>query len=186
MKRKLTITAKRLADRRFQKTEDAILKAFFDDPHITASQLARRTGVARSTIYNHHHSISEIIPNYENYIFMRYSRFINKTLAKDKKPNIRTLYVQTFSFILQHKKIFTIFIKTENFKIFEKIVKKLRPSSIDGFEKVLDIYTSEVAKILFRWGQKGFNKMHFENVLHDTLYLTETARERLVPMLRLS
>lgn len=183
VKRKLTITAKRLADKRFARTEDAILKAFFDDPHITASQLARRTGIARSTIYNHHHSISKIIPNYENYILAKHSRLINKSL-KHSNPRIKTLYIQTLSFILQHKKVFTIFIKTENHAVFEKMAKKLRPMSLKDSEKVLSIYTSEVAKLLFLWGQQDFNEIHFESVLGDILVVTASARERLLPLLR--
>ncbi len=182
-KQKPAITAKRLADKRFARTEDAILRAFFNDPHITANQLAHRAGIARSTIYNHHHSISRIIPNYENYILAKHSRLINKSL-KRSNPRIKTLYIQTLSFILQHEKVFTIFIKTENHTVFEKMAKKLRPASLKDSEKVLDIYTSEVAKLLFLWGQKDFTENDFELILNDILLLTTTARERLLPLLQ--
>lgn len=176
------ITAKRLADRRFRKTEEAILKAFFEyDHYITINQMALRAGVARSTVYNHHHGVSKIIPNYEKFILLQYSRLVKKSLARPS-ARIKTLYIQTLSFILQRRDIFAIFIKAGNITIFEKMVRKLRPTSLRDSDKVLDIYTSEVAKLLFRWGQHNFDEAEFETVLRDILYLTTTARERLMPL----
>ena len=67
------ITEKRLKDKRFKKTEEAILRVFFETKEcISVKSLAIKIGVARSTIYCHHKSIREILPDYEKYILKEF------------------------------------------------------------------------------------------------------------------
>ena len=44
------------------------------------------------------------------------------------------------------------------------------------------VYKNEVATLLEKWGEGGFKKEKIESVLKDIIYLTETARERLLKL----
>lgn len=66
-RKKFGITEKRLNDKRFKKTEEAILGAFFDkNGYITVMEIAKKVGVTRSTIYGHHRVMREIVKDYKN------------------------------------------------------------------------------------------------------------------------
>ena len=80
-KRRFGLTEKRMNDRRFRRVEEAILKVVInEDYYIGVGEMAKKIGVARSTVYNHHRAVREIIPDYEKYLLSRYNRIINKIL----------------------------------------------------------------------------------------------------------
>ena len=48
-----------------------------------------------------------------------------------------------------------------------------------SFLIAFEVYKSEVARLTYEWGCRGFCKDEFEKILSEIVYLTETARERL-------
>ena len=73
----IRITEKRLKDKRFRDTEEAIVMAFFVlKDKICLKRLIKTAGISRSTLYRHHENINKIVPDYEEYMVSKYKRFI--------------------------------------------------------------------------------------------------------------
>lgn len=167
-------------NRRYKKTEGAILAVFFDNPNCTMRQLAKRAGVARSTIYTHHHSVREIVSDCEKIILAEYEIVVDEKM-RAKKVEIRILYLDMLVLIIKNRQIFEIFLKFDDREVVMKMVLKLKPK-IKESEKILRICASEITEIIFEWGKRGFAKKEVEKVLSDMMYLTVSARNRLGPI----
>lgn len=185
------ITEKRMSNKRFRRTEDAILRVFFEeDYYVSMEVLARRIGVARSTLYYHHKAISRIIPDYEGFLLRKYRRKIRRLLAK-KNTRMRALYVGALFFILQNREYFSMIIQTGNRGVLTKMIDELTPKveRVMGLPrnsaKIMKIYTSEVIEVVWMWGEDGFEEQRIDMVLEDVMFLTTTVRQRLRPMLNL-
>ena len=179
------ITDKRLANKRFKRTEEAILRAFFEsDNFISIEEMARRAGVARSTIYVHHRMVREIIPDYERYILRKYQRMVKKVL-KNGDCEIYSMMMKVLIFILVNKKVFIVVLKGGSKRAIEQMINGLRGELIKimrlspNQEKVFAIYRSEVVELIEIWCQEGFNRDKIEEVVNEIVYLTETAKIRL-------
>ena len=184
------ITDKRLANKRFRKTEEAILRVFFEENiYIGMGELAEKAGVARSTIYHHHKTVRGIVVDYERYILRKYKRTMAKML-RARDTSTRMLYSKTLMFIIQHKQIFLIVIRGGRNEVFDKMmmVIKLTIEDIEKLPKnavkIIDVYAGEVGVLLKRWGKGGFKENEVGVLLKDILYLTETMRVRLGPLER--
>ena len=45
------------------------------------------------------------------------------------------------------------------------------------------VYVNEVVGLIVGWGKKGFMEKELQNVLANIMYLTESMRERLKPLI---
>ncbi|MBR3252686.1 TetR/AcrR family transcriptional regulator [Candidatus Saccharibacteria bacterium] len=158
-----------MRDCRYKKTEEKLLSVFFDARYDTMEQIAKRAGVTRSTIYTHHRSVMKILPDWEAYILEEYRLFLR-----------RRDYLEMLVFILNYQKYFEVFLKFGDRGIIMKIIFEVL--GIQEPEKVLKIMASEIAEIIFEWGEKGFSKDEIEMVLADIVYISNTAKERLKPI----
>ena len=182
---KVGITEKRLANKRFRRSEEAILRAFFDgDNYISIDRMAAKAGVARSTVYHHHRAVREIMPDYEKYILCQYRRMIRKVL-RNEKVNINMICLKILVFVLSNKWIFEILVKDGDGRVFEKMFLEIRAD----LERIMRlpknsgilfaVYKSEIARLMCEWGVRGFGERELEKVKMEMVYLTETARARL-------
>ena len=179
-----------MRDRRYRKTEEAILTAFFDEykKGSTMRRLARRIRVGRSTMYTHHHAIREVIPDYERYILNRYRQCIRKK-SQARGVEIKSLYLETLVFIYKNRKFFEVFLNFEDRKVVIKMLGVLEKNLVEymrlpsDVEKVLAVYKAEVVELIFEWGRTSWPEDELEKVLADIMYLTKTARDRLMGIL---
>ena len=189
MGRREVFTAKKMRDRRFRKTEEKILAVFFGKNRngITMVKMAKKAGVGRSTVYVHHHAIREIMSDWEKYILAEYKLNLRKRIKKDKVL-LKNLYFDTLIFILRNQKAFRMFLKFDNRGVMKKMLDVLEPKIQilmrlpKNSRKIFEIYESEVTEIIFEWGEKGFPEEKIEKVLSDIMFLTKTARDRLMPI----
>ena len=179
------ITDKRLCNRRFCKTEEAILKAFFDDNnYISIEKMAKKAGVARSTFYHHHQTVNKIIIDYRNYILSKYGQMIKKT-SVSRETAIKILYERTIIFIIQYQRIFKILMMGNEREIFNRMIIKLGPKLIPvmglpkNYEKIFLVYTGEIVALLGAWCKGGAKKNEIDALLGEIVFLTKTARVRL-------
>ncbi|MBR3329568.1 hypothetical protein IKG29_03555 [Candidatus Saccharibacteria bacterium] len=179
------ITDKRLANKRFKRTEEAILRAFFEsDNFISIEEMARRAGVARSTIYVHHRMVREIIPDYERYILRKYQRMIREVLT-GRDCGVYSMMTKVLIFILVNKKVFIVVLRGGGKRVIEQMIDGLREKLVKimrlspNQEKIFVVYKSEVVTLIEVWCQEGFNRDEIERVASEIVYLTETAKMRL-------
>lgn len=181
------ITEKRLKNRRFMKTEEAILRVFFEeDNYVSLEQMAKKAGVARSTIYRHHGAVREIVPDYEKYIMARYRRMVRRMIRR--RVPLRQIYFQVLLFILANRQIFMLLLRNGDFAVLlgmidelrERIGKTARLTS--GSDKIFKIYKGEVVFLVKEWVESGFNSEEMSRLLDNIMYLTETMKVRLGPL----
>lgn len=181
------ITEKRLKNRRFRRNEDAILRVFFEEnPYISLKQMAKKAGVARSTVYRHHGAVREIVPDYEKYVMMRYRRTVRKMIRK--KLPLKQIYFQILLFILANRQVFILLLRNKDLTVLLWMVDELKlkiektvrlPRKAD---RVFEVYKREVVFLIEEWMKVGFDGKRVEGVLDDVMYLTETMKVRLGPL----
>lgn len=177
---------KRLSDQRYRKTEEKILRAFFEeDNYISTTEMARKAKVSRSTLHRHHRKVAWIVRDYERYILWKYTREMRRALKKER-VSVKQLYLKMLLFIRENKKgLELVVIKGKSRWVLEKMVGKMRPKLTrklrlkDGSRKKFRVYVAEVVEILVGWGENGFKREDIEKVLLDIMYLTEVASARL-------
>lgn len=179
------ITEKRLTNKRFRKTEDALLKVFLEeDGYIGIGAIAMKAGVARSTVYLHHRAAREIVPDYEEYIMRRYRRIVRKML-KVRGVKLRTMYLKILSFIVADKRIFDMLLRVQGNRIFERMLEEIRVKLIvtmglpKNSQRMFAVYESEVVKLICEWGNSGFREEEMGKLLMEIMYFTDTVRDRL-------
>ena len=73
------ITDKKLNNKKFRKSEEATLDAFFlAKDYLSIKRIAQIAHISRSTIYRHHGSVTKITENYEVFILKRYKKIRGK------------------------------------------------------------------------------------------------------------
>ena len=185
----MVFTSKKMRDRRFRKIEETILTVFFDEYRkgSTMRRLAKKVGAGRSTMYIHHHAVREVIPDYEKYILAEYRSFMRKKL-KMENADLKNLYFDTLVFILRNRKFFEVFLKFDDREILIKMLDVIKDKAVifmrlpKNHKKIFGVYKGEVVEIIFEWGERGFLEGELEKVLSDILYLSKTARARLIPI----
>ena len=178
------ITERRLKNRRFRKTEDAILRVFFEeDNYISLEQMAKKARVARSTIYRHHRAVREIVPDYEKYVLMRYRRVIRRMIWK--KTPLKQIYFQMLLFILANRQVFTLLLKSGDFMVLSRMIDELKvrfektARITRSSDKIFKVYKGEVMVLIREWMRLGFNSSEMDKILENIMYLTETVKTRL-------
>lgn len=178
------LTEKRMADRRFRKNEERILRAFVNgDNYISAETMAKRAKVARSTFYRHHKTVGMIIPDYRKYILGNYSRAARK--MNKNKASLKIAYLMTLSFISHRRNVFQILMKCVGREMIVEMVQKLNPKVIKYAKlpknntKMLRVYNSEITELIFEWINKGSSEEEIENLLDEIMLFSGTIRERL-------
>ena len=189
MQRHVGLTEKRMSNKRFRKTEEAILKVFFEgDYYICTKELAKKVGVARSTVYNHHRTAREILPDYERYILRKFRRALRR-MTKNKNVKLKSLYMKVLFLIMHEKRIFGVLMRGGRRETLEKIVLEMRVKIVNyaklpkNSEKMFGVYVSEVVELVVGWGKRGFIEAEIEGLLEDIIYLTDTMRQRLAPLM---
>ncbi len=180
---------KGMRNKRYRRTEGKILGVFFveNKKGTTIGKMAKKAGISRATMYIHHRTIREVIPDYRRYILVEYSKLVRRKMRKNNLP-LKAMYFETLLFILRNRKIFEMLIEFGDTETLAKILEKIRPEIIvsarlpKSAEKVFRIYISEVIEIIIEWREGGFPEKEIEEVLSNIMYLTETAKKRLMPI----
>ena len=182
--------AKKLGDARFRKTEEAIFGAFFekeDGVKLGVGELAQKVGVNRVTIYRHHRAIREITENYESYILEKYTELMTE-VRKREDVELRRMYYEVVLFILQNRRIFEMLIKRKNFKVLDEMMVVLKPEMANfirlsgSYERIFKVHTGEIVGLIVDWGLDGFQEAKIVKLLNNIMYLTKSARGRLLPL----
>lgn len=189
MSGKRVFLERKFKDCRFRKAEDAILDTYVKEhgKDLTVVKMAKKAGLGRATMYVHHHATREIVPDYQRYILFQFRKETQKKLRR-KNSQLKSLYLDLLIFILRNKKIFEMFLKFDNREALVKILTKLKPKVVSSMrfpknsDRIFRIYASEVAELIMEWGEKGFSEKEMGQVLSDIMYLTESARSRLLPL----
>lgn len=184
------ITEKRLNNKRFRKTEKAILEAFFEcGEGAKTEKMAYRAGVTRTTVYYHHAAVREIMPDYKRYIIRKHGRTM-RPILEESQMRLRNIYLMNLTFIVAHRRIFLIFMRVRDREVMWEMVNRLR-ERIERFarlpknsEEIFRVYRGEVVELLEGWGERGFGEEEMSDMLDKVMYLTETMRERLKPLMR--
>lgn len=180
---------KRMKDRRFRRTEEKILTVFFDEAKkdTTIVKIAKKAKIGRSTIYTHHHAFRDILPDYQRYMLVEYSRTMKKFLMRKNVP-LKKLFFEMLVFIMRNRKIFKLFLELGNLEVFKQMLKRLESRLTSALRlpknsrKIFSIYVSEIVQVIANWGEVGFSEQKLESVLGDIVYLSETCRSRLMPI----
>ena len=180
------ITDKKLKNKRFRKTEEAIIMAFFTAKEIlSVDRLIKIAGISRSTLYRHHKSVYEIAPNYERYILKKYNRALKRSL-KIKRVRLPGIYRKTLIFIKSHHQIIEFLLQYGKPDLIEKMINMLKPKLISTGkitnEAMFEIYCKEVSGVITRWILDGSAKSEILSVVDKIIYLTDSAKLRLSPI----
>lgn len=183
------LTEKRMANKRFRKTEEAILRVFFEeDYYVQMGEMAEKAGVARSTIYSHHRAVREILPDYEKYVLRKYRRVVRR-MMKNGNVRLKRIYLSMLFFMIQEKRIFEMLIKNHRRTLLEMMIGEIKMKVISyarlpkNSEKIFRVYISEVVGLVEEWGREGFLEVEIEKLLSEIMYLTDTMRSRLAPLM---
>lgn len=181
------LTEKRMKNKRFCKTEKAIFLAYYklrDYPN--AKKLAKTANISRSTLYKHHKKIQAIPADYEDFLLQNYAKAIKKYL---KKPaEFKTILFRTHAFIFANREIFGALFKEGHKETIKKMFNILKPNVLNewgltgNLDKIYNIYTNEILGIIESWEKQNFSEKSLEQVLNDTLYLTKTSKQKLLPL----
>lgn len=180
------ITDKKLRDKRFRKTEEAIILAFIEaKERLSPERIIRIAHISRSTLYRHHHSIQDIAPDYEEYILRKYHSFIKHNCNK-KGTNCGFLYHRILVFISVNHILIDFLLRFGNQNIIEQMILELNTTiSIyeDFSEEIFYIYAKEVSGVIEKWGTGGYSRESITPTVRKITYLTDTALHRLKPLL---
>ena len=183
------LTEKQMSDKRFKKSEEEIFEAIFDQDNLPDVNLvAKKTKLSRSTLYRHHKILYNITTDYERYILRKFSYTMRRVIF-GRGVKLKNIFYKMLVFIMNHKKIIKALIKRNRTAIFEKMLEKLKKKIIKSCDlpkksdKIFKIYAMEVAGVIEEWGEKDFCEEEIEKVLSDIMYLTDTIKVRLRPIL---
>ncbi len=180
------LTIKAMSNKKFRKTEEMILRVFFSwkGGVMGMSRVARRVGIARSTLYRHHKAAGEIKDDLAEYVFDMYRRRMRRIMRK-RDVRLRKTYMEMLVFIVQNRGLIGYLVKVGDKGLFERMVRELKPKVYstqrlsDMYDDVYNIYVSEVVEILYWWGRREFNEVEISEVLGNIIYLSETIKQRL-------
>lgn len=180
-----------MEDCRFKETEKAISEAFFGDYDkeiVSVKELVEKIGIDRATFYRHHRALNKIVKDYEVYILEEYNILMNGVKNRDK-VSLRRMYYEMLTFILRNQRVFMALAKKKELTIIKEMILVLEPEIVifvripDKTGKVLKIYVGEVMGLMEDWSVDGFDGAEVMRLLNNIMYLTNTARDRLLPLI---
>ena len=182
------LTEKKMADKRFYKTEKAIFVTYYHyyktQYHCSAKTLAHRANISRSTLYRHHPIPKNILSDYESYLLKSYASNMKHVLSRES-TSLKMLFLRSLAFISAHEKLFQLLFKHEQKTIIIKIMNKLKVHIIKEWHQntVKDamyvVYSNEILGIIEMWARHNFSHQEIDIILNDILLLTNTAPHRL-------
>lgn len=184
------LTERKLRDARFRKNEEALFRAFFEEEvemKLSMGELARKIGVNRVTIYRHHRMPREIMGDYERHILEKYVELMVE-IRKREGVELRRMYYEVILFILQNRRIFEMLMERKNFKVLEGMIVMLKPEIMDfiklsgDYERIFRVYMGEIVGLIVNWELDGFQEVEIMKLLNNMMYLTKSARQRLLPL----
>lgn len=184
------ITESKLRNKRFRRTEEAIILAFFTTRELlSVERLIKLAGISRSTLYRHHHTIYEIAPDYERYIFKKCKRFVQR-LKVSKQVRLKQFYQNFLIFLRVHHKIIIFLLKYGSPNLIEKMLQMSKPKipSLNRIhnDEIFIIYTKEVSAVIEEWLSRGADKDEILPTVNKIIYLTNSVETRLSPLADIS
>ncbi len=179
------LTDKKLRNKKFRKNEEAILDALLIIGGIpSVKQLIRIAGISRATLYRHHRTVHEIIPDYEYYVLNKYRNTIRRS-AKHKTLSARIIYERLLVFMATHQKIMKLF-RINQISLIEKLVFATKTKIISTRKvqegEMFEIYAKEVVALIENWEKKGSKASEISLTVSKIIHLTNTAHIRLSPI----
>lgn len=182
------LTERKMKNRRFRQTEEIIFKTYFSlNEEIKMKELAKITGVSRVTLYRHHKTVNKILPDYEHYIYREFLKEVGR-IGFEKRMNVRLYFYRMLSFILANKEVFKVFFVRERTEVIKKMIKKAQPMISLKYhmpknaEMIFEVYNNEILGVIEGWNKEGLREKDIAMILEDILYLTDSARHRLMPL----
>lgn len=180
------LTERRLKNKRFKATEDAIIMAFFlAKDRLCLERIIRLAHISRSTFYRHHKNLRQVTKDYEAYI-LRKNKKIVRRLAGHRCVSLKTLYKRILILMSANKRIMLFLSEFGDNNIAEQIILLLEPKIISQTkltrEELRAIYIKEVSGIIDNWQSTGFNMDEIPAVVNKIMFLTDTAYVRLTPL----
>lgn len=179
------LTERKMKNKRYWKTEKAILVALLKFRHFPSmGVVARHARVAKSTAYRHHNTSYEILTDYEDFIVNRYRREMRK-LLRIRHVRLMSLFRRLLIVLITCREELGVLLEGGWGRVIERSVVELKPrikNKLEISDKQSDILVKEIAGVIELWGQKGFLEEEMVITLCDIKYLIETARSRLGPL----
>ena len=179
------LTERKMKNKRYRRTEKAILIALFTFRNFPSmGTIAKRARIAKSTAYRHHTDSYEILTDFEDYLVARYWRE-TRMLMRIRKVRLVSLFRQMLMVLTFHREELEILINGGWARVIERLVAELKPKIIKRLklsDKQSDILVKEITGVIEQWGQKGFCEEEIAVIVEKIKYLIKTARERLGPL----
>lgn len=181
------LTERKMANERFFKTEKAIFIAYCklrDYP--SAKKIAQRAKISRATLYRHHRKVAKIPEDYEKYLLEKYHKTMRGFVKKEAK--IRILYFRALVFMMNNKDIILALFQEGRKEIIKNMADRLKDRVVNEWKiggdlsKMFSIYKNEIVGVIEDWAEQDFSEKKLNKTLDDIVYLTQTARQRLLPL----
>ena len=180
------IDAKKYKNKRFMETEKAILEAFYDsEGEGKVGKLTENAKIARSTFYNHHRNFYQIMPDLERKTLADFGREAESALGRNFQ--VQTLMHQMLVFIRRNRWEFQVIVDRGDERTLEAMIDDLLPRIAEVYHlpkesgEILRVYQKEITGIVETWILGNFRPGETE-VLGDMMYMTNTARRRLMAL----
>lgn len=184
------LTEKKMANKRFCKSENAIFITYckFKD-YPSAKLIAQKSKISRSTIYRHHGRPQNIPRDYEEYLLHLYQKKMGKILNK-KGIDLKTLFLRTLIYIYSNRKTIKVLFSSGRSEIIKKILKTLKARILivwnltGDLDELYCIFENEIIGVIETWSKQGFRANFLDTTLNDIVQLTNTAPKRLAFLIK--
>lgn len=174
-----------MRDKRFIRSEEVIIRAYLSiKGRMTVNNLLSRAQISRSTFYRHHNSMRRILLDYEDYLLMQFKKAKGEWRGKKE---VRFYYRQLLFFIIANKNMVLFLVQHGEEGVIEGLVEELEPVIIEIIrlpkwaEMGVVVHRNELIGLLIEWGRRdGFSEVCLNKVLDNIVYLSLTAKERLL------
>lgn len=177
-----------MSNKKFRKNERAIFVAYYKLRECPiAKRVAKQANISRSTLYRHHRTTFSIPHDYEKYLLRTYSRQMYSFLH-EKGTSLSILFLRTLVFISNNKDIFEALFRDGHKEVIRGILDIIRPKIVEEWQLFNDddviyhVYSNEVLGIIEVWSKYGFSDKYLSLAQKDIIFLTKTARKKLLPL----